>query len=56
MRSKTKISDDLVAPNHPGMPHWPVYSTAAMPTMIFDNRSRVENGPDAKEQRSVAVT
>jgi para-nitrobenzyl esterase len=41
-------------PNHAGMPHWPVFSTSTSPTMIFDNRPRAENGPDADEQRSVA--
>jgi para-nitrobenzyl esterase len=41
-------------PNHAGMPKWPAFSTSSSPTMIFDNRSRAENGPDADEQRSVA--
>jgi para-nitrobenzyl esterase len=41
-------------PNHAGMPHWPAFSTSTSPTMIFDNRPRAENGPDAAEQRSVA--
>jgi para-nitrobenzyl esterase len=41
-------------PNHAGMPKWPAFSTSTSPTMIFDNRSRAENGPDADEQRSVA--
>ena len=43
-------------PNHAGMPKWPAFSTSTSPTMIFDNRSRAENGPDADEQRSVADT
>jgi para-nitrobenzyl esterase len=43
-------------PNHAGMPHWPAFSTSTSPTMIFDNRTRAENGPDADEQRSVAGT
>lgn len=41
-------------PNHAGMPHWPAFSSSTSPTMIFDNRPRAENGPDADEQRSVA--
>jgi para-nitrobenzyl esterase len=41
-------------PNHAGMPHWPAFSASASPSMIFDNRTRAENGPDADEQRSVA--
>src|SRR5258708_26343303 len=43
-------------PNHAGMPHWPAFSMSTSPTMIFDNRSRAENGPDAAELRSVAGT
>jgi para-nitrobenzyl esterase len=43
-------------PNHAGMPKWPAFSTSTSPTMIFDNRTRAENGPDADEQRSVADT
>jgi len=41
-------------PNHAGMPQWPAFSASTSPTMIFDNRSRAENGPDADEQRSIA--
>lgn len=43
-------------PNHAGMPQWPAFSTSNSATMIFDNRPRAENGPDADEQRSVAGT
>jgi para-nitrobenzyl esterase len=32
-------------PNHPRLPHWPRYDLARRATMIFDERSRVENDP-----------
>jgi len=37
-------------PNHPGIPEWPRYSTAGRPTMIFDERCRVENDPFGAER------
>ena len=43
-------------PNHPQLPHWPEFSAASIPTMIFDNTPRVEMNPDGGEQRSVAET
>ncbi len=43
-------------PNHPQLPHWPEFSAATIPTMIFDNTPRVEMNPDGDEQRSVAET
>jgi para-nitrobenzyl esterase len=41
-------------PNHPGMPHWEKFDAEKMPTMIFDNKSECVNGPDAREQKSIA--
>jgi len=32
-------------PNHLRLPHWPRYDLARRATMIFDERSRVENDP-----------
>jgi len=29
-------------PNHPGLPHWPTVSRAAVPNMVFDRACRVE--------------
>jgi len=41
-------------PNHSGLPHWPPYDLAKMPTMIFDSKSVMENDPDG-EVRTVIV-
>ena len=41
-------------PNHPQLPHWPAFSAATVPTMIFDHPPGVEMNPDGAEQRSVA--
>ena len=41
-------------PNHPRLPHWPAFSLETAPTMIFDDRSRVEMNPDGAEQSSIA--
>jgi para-nitrobenzyl esterase len=40
-------------PNHDGLPHWPAYSGATCPTMIFDNECTLRNNPDAKERQVV---
>jgi para-nitrobenzyl esterase len=32
-------------PNHSGMPEWPAYSEGKRETMLFDQRTRVENDP-----------
>lgn len=40
-------------PNHDGLPHWPAYSDATCPTMIFDNECMLRNNPDAKERQVV---
>jgi para-nitrobenzyl esterase len=39
-------------PGHDGLPAWPVYSTDRRPTMIFDERCRVEEDPLAEERRA----
>jgi para-nitrobenzyl esterase len=41
-------------PNHPRLPHWPAFSIETAPTMIFDDKSRVELSPDGAEQLSIA--
>ncbi|MGI4830783.1 MAG: carboxylesterase/lipase family protein [Janthinobacterium lividum] len=40
-------------PNHAGMAKWEPFSTAAVPTMIFDNQVRLERHPDQAEQESL---
>ena len=40
-------------PNHDGLPHWPAYSDATCPTMIFDNECTVRNNPDQKQRQVV---
>lgn len=32
-------------PNHPGIPHWPAYTSAERATMMFDKECRVEYDP-----------
>jgi para-nitrobenzyl esterase len=39
-------------PNHDGLPPWPVYSSERRPTMIFDERCRVEEDPLGDERRA----
>lgn len=36
-------------PNAPGLPAWPAYSVGEQATMIFDETTRVEKGPQAAE-------
>jgi para-nitrobenzyl esterase len=43
-------------PNHPGMPKWPAFSSATLPTMIFDTPCSVVNGPDRGEQAAIGKT
>lgn len=45
-------------PNHPGMPRWSYVSAQAerIPTMIFDNPTRMELGPDQEEQAAIGVS
>ncbi len=39
-------------PNHESIPGWPCYSLAERPTMIFDDRCRVEMDPYGAERRA----
>jgi para-nitrobenzyl esterase len=41
-------------PNHPQLPRWPAFSAESVPTMVFDNPTRLEMNPDGAEQMSVA--
>jgi para-nitrobenzyl esterase len=34
-------------PNNPRTPHWPAYALPTRPTLILDERLRIENDPDA---------
>ena len=40
-------------PNHEGLPHWPAFSAATCPTMIFNNTCTVQNDPDKAERRVI---
>ncbi len=40
-------------PNHPGLPKWPVYTSARGELMVFDNKCEVRNDPDREERRSI---
>lgn len=50
-----QISSALIAfaktgsPQHADLPTWPPFDTATMPSMIFDTRTTVANGPDRDE-------
>ena len=39
-------------PNHPGLPHWPAYSTLKRETMIFDDVCKVVADPNGDERKS----
>jgi para-nitrobenzyl esterase len=39
-------------PNHDGLPPWPRYSVTQRPTMVFDERCRIENDPYGAERRA----
>lgn len=47
-----KISDAWIRfartgnPSHEGLPEWPAFTAENVPTMIFDDRCKVENNPD----------
>lgn len=34
------------SPSHPGLPHWPGYSSERRPTMVFNNVCAVVDDPD----------
>lgn len=38
-------------PNHSGLPKWPAFAAAKVPTMIFDNRCEVKNDPGGEARR-----
>ena len=41
-------------PNGAGLPAWPAFTPERVPTMLFDDRCATVDGPDAKEQATVA--
>jgi para-nitrobenzyl esterase len=43
-------------PNHPGLPHWDLYSEKESPTMIFDQQCGLRNDLDKPLQEIVANT
>jgi para-nitrobenzyl esterase len=40
-------------PNHSGLPHWPAYDAAKIPTMIFDTKCVMENDPDGEVLKAI---
>ena len=42
-------------PNHSGLPHWPAYDAAKMPTMIFDAKCVMENDPDGEIRKAIVA-
>ena len=42
-------------PNHPGLPHWAPFARQSVPTMIFDDETRLELNPDGAERSSMAA-
>jgi len=57
----TKASDAWVAfarsgdPNTKGLPHWPAYDATTRATMIFDEKSRIENDPYAEFRKLLSA-
>ena len=41
-------------PNHAGMPHWPAYDPATIPTMVFNDRTEAVNDPDGELRKAIA--
>jgi para-nitrobenzyl esterase len=40
-------------PNHSGLPHWPAYDAAKIPTMIFDTKCAMKNDPDGEVRKAI---
>jgi para-nitrobenzyl esterase len=40
-------------PNHSGLPHWPFFEPAKIPTMIFDTKSMMKNDPDGEVRTAI---
>jgi para-nitrobenzyl esterase len=40
-------------PNHPGIPKWTPFSPQTIPTMVFDNDTKLMLNPDKEEQASI---
>jgi para-nitrobenzyl esterase len=40
-------------PNHKGLPKWPAFSADKVQTMVFDNKSAMQNDPDGEARRSL---
>jgi para-nitrobenzyl esterase len=38
-------------PDHPGIPHWPAYTTDSRATMLFGDETHVENDPAGEERQ-----
>ena len=42
-------------PSHPGLPAWPKYDPAKVPTMVFDTKSAMVNDPDSEGRKVLAA-
>lgn len=40
-------------PNHSGLPHWPAYDAAKIPTMIFNTECVMKNDPDGEIRMAI---
>ena len=43
-------------PDHPGLPHWPAYTSAQGATMVFDNRCEIRNSPEKEGLALIAAS
>ena len=41
------------SPNHPGLPAWPKYDPAKVPTMVFDTKCEMVNDPDGEGRKAL---